>query len=215
MRRERHARLKAVLDRRQPDLTVLMERVHKSHNFSAILRSCDAVGVLEAHVVPPDEGLDLHRSSAAGTEKWIPVREHADLDAALRALRDDGHQIVAAHPSRGAVDFREVDFTRPTCILVGAELHGLSEEARQRADHRVVVPMMGMVRSLNVSVATALLLYEAFRQRDTVGLYDSPRLDPERHRDLLFEWGYPRVARRYRSRGIPYPELDDEGRMRR
>lgn len=191
-----------------------MERVHKSHNFSAILRNCDAVGVLEAHVVPPDEGLDLHRSSSAGTRKWVSVREHADLDAALAVLHGGGFQVVAAHPAPEARDYRQLDYTRPTCILVGAELHGLSEEALGRADHRVAVPMVGMVRSLNVSVATALLLFEAFRQRDRAGMYDRCRLDDEAHRRLLFEWGYPRVARQYRARGRPYPELDDAGGIR-
>lgn len=190
-----------------------MEQVHKPHNFSAILRNCDAVGVLEAHVIPPEEGLDVHRSSSAGTRKWVSVRRHADLDAALTALRGQGLRIVAAHPSPDALDYRELDYTRPTCLLVGAELHGLSEGALERADHRVVVPMVGMVGSLNVSVATALLLFEAFRQRDEAGMYDRRRLDDDRYRRLLFEWGHPRVAREYRDRGLPYPELDERGRV--
>lgn len=211
MRPERFRRLREVLDRRQPDLTVLMEQVNKPHNFSAILRNCDAVGVLEAHVVPPRRGLDLSQATSAGTEKWVAVRRHADAAAAADHLHGRGFRIVAAHPADDAVDYREVDLVRPTALLMGAELYGVSDEALAVADVRVVVPMEGMVRSLNVSVATALLLYEARRQREAAGLYAAPRLEPGRYRRLLFEWAYPRLARDLTELGEPYPDLDDEG----
>jgi tRNA (guanosine-2'-O-)-methyltransferase len=200
-----------VLDLRQPDLTVLMDRVHKPHNLSAILRSCDAVGVLEAHAVPPEGGLDVPAASSAGSSKWVAVRRHRDAAAAARALRAEGHRLVAAHPTAAARDFREADYTGPTAFLLGAELHGLGDDALGLADECVVIPMVGLVRSLNVSVASALLLFEAFRQRQAAGLYASSRLDPERHRTLLFEWGYPRLARRLREERRPYPELAGDG----
>jgi tRNA (guanosine-2'-O-)-methyltransferase len=190
-----------------------MEQVHKSHNFSAILRNCDAVGVLETHVVPPEGGLDLHRASSAGTRKWVEVREHRDREAAFGHLRARGFRVVAAHPSPEALDYREVDFTAPTCILVGAELHGVSDEALERADLHVRIPMVGMVRSLNVSVAASLLLFEAFRQRDAAGLYDRPRLPPDELERRVFEWGYPRLAARCRERGEAYPSLDERGQI--
>ena len=188
-----------------------MEQVNKPHNFSAILRSCDAVGVLEAHVVPPRAGLDLDQATAAGTEKWIAVRRHRGLADAAAHLRQRGFRLLAAHPGPGALDYREVDYTEPVALLMGAELHGVSEEALALVDRHVVVPMEGMVRSLNVSVATALLLYEARRQREAAGLYARPRLDPGAYRRLLFEWAYPRLARDHRARGEPYPELDEQG----
>jgi len=199
-----------VLDRRQPDLTVLMERVHKPHNLSAILRSCDAVGVLEAHAVPAPGGLELPAASSAGSSKWLPIRRHPDVAAAVAALRSLSFHVVAAHPE-GTRDYRDVDFTRPTALLMGTELHGLSTEGLALADERVMVPMMGMVPSLNVSVATALLLFEAFRQREAAGLYAARRLDPERYQRLLFEWGYPQLAHRLREEGRPYPPLARDG----
>jgi tRNA (guanosine-2'-O-)-methyltransferase len=212
MRPERFRRLREVLDRRQPDLTVLMERVNKPHNFSAILRNCDAAGVLEAHAVPPDRGLDLHREASGGTAKWIRVHRHPDGPTAIRSLQDAGFQVVAAHPGPEAVDFRRVDFRRPTALLMGAELYGLTAEALALSDVTAVIPMMGMVQSLNVSVATALLLYEAFRQREGQGMYGPPsRLPEERYRKILFEWAYPELAHRYRERGLPYPELGEDG----
>ena len=213
MKPERFHRLRRVLDRRQPDLTVVMEHVHKPHNLSAILRNCDAAGVLEIHAVPSEDGLQLHHGTAAGSSKWVDVREHADTGAAVEHLHGEGFEVLAAHPGDDAVDFREVDLTRPTAILMGAELHGLTDRALALADRRVAIPMMGMVRSLNVSVATSLLLYEALRQRDAAGMYDTPRLDPERRRRILFEWAWPRVARTLRERGEPYPDLDEDGRI--
>lgn len=207
----RFDRIRRVLDRRQPDLTVLMERVNKPHNFSAILRNCDAVGVLEAHVVPPEGGLTLHQGTSGGTEKWIRVHEHEDGPAAIAQLQRDGYRVVAAHPEPEAVDFRQVDYTRPTAILMGAELYGVSEEARQAADTTIRIPMVGLARSLNVSVATSLLLYEAYRQREASGFYSLPRLDPGVRARLLFEWAHPEVARRLREAGQPYPELASDG----
>lgn len=211
MRPERFRRLREVLDRRQPDLTVLMEQVHKPHNFSAILRNCDAVGVLEAHVVPPASGLDLSRATSAGTRKWVAVHRHPGVKEAVTHLKGLGLRIVAAHPAGDALDYRDVDFTRPTALLMGAELHGVSEEALGLADAHVALPMEGMVRSLNVSVATALLLYEARRQREAAGMYAHPRLEEDAYRRLLFEWAHPRLARDYVARGEAYPDLDPDG----
>ena len=190
-----------------------MERVNKAHNFSAILRSCDAVGVLEAHAVPPEGGLTLHHDTSGGSAKWIQVQRHPAAAAAIERLQARGHQVVAAHPADDAVDFREVDYTRPTALLMGAELWGVSDEALEAADLAATIPMLGMVRSLNVSVATALFLYEAQRQREVEGMYAESRLPPDRYRDLLFEWAYPELARRYRDQGRAYPELGPDGEL--
>lgn len=215
MRPERFHRIKSVLHRRQPDLTVLMEKVNKSHNFSAILRNCDAVGVLDAHVVPPDKGLDFHHATSAGTRKWIRVHQHDTVSGAVSHLHDRGFRVLAAHPSDGAMDFRQVDLTQPTAVMMGAELHGVSEEGLEMADEHVVIPMVGMVHSLNVSVATALILYEAQRQRGAAGMYDAPRIPDDDRRRILFEWAYPTLAAQLREDGRPYPELDEDGQLLR
>ena len=211
MNPERFSKLTSALRRRQPDLTVLMERVHKSHNLSAILRNCDAVGVLEAHAVPPPEGLDIHGHTSAGTSKWVKVVRHATTRDAVETLKGLGFHVLAAHSGPDATDFRAVDYTRPTAIMMGAELLGLSEEGLALADEHVVIPMVGMAHSFNVSVATAILLFEAFRQRQAAGMYDASRLDETEFERILFEWAYPRVARHYRERGTPYPPLSPDG----
>lgn len=210
--RRRFSRVRSVLDRRQPDLTVLLENVHKPHNFAAVLRTCDAVGVFEAHAVTP-EGAEpaLNRAVTSGAGKWVRVRSWAELGPACDALGGRGFQLVAAHPAPGAVDFRGVDYTRPTALVLGQEKEGVTAEAMARADRLVVIPMLGMVPSLNVSVAAAVILFEAARQRAAAGFYDRSRLDPETYRTTLFEWAYPTLAARCRERGQPYPELDAEG----
>lgn len=204
-------RLQQVLDRRQPDLTVFMEGVHKPHNLNAIARTCDAVGVLEAHALSAQTRVRTRDKAAAGVRKWLPIRTHATLEQAYASLRTQGCQLIAAHPAAGARDFREIDYTRPTAIVVGAELDGLSQSAVRQADTCVIVPMAGMVASLNVSVATALILFEAQRQRAEAGFYDRPRLEPEAYRRLLFEWAHPHVAAKYRAENLPYPGMDEAG----
>lgn len=211
----RFRRLRSVLERRQPDLTVLMEKVHKPHNFSAVLRSCDAAGVFEAHMVPADDvAAGIRHGISAGTRRWVRVRRHACIHAAADHLRGEGFRLVAAHPAGAASGVREIDYTRPTAVVIGTELHGLGRQALELADETVRIPMMGMVRSLNVSVAAALVLYEARRQRAEAGMYDSPRLDAATFHHTLFEWAYPRIARRCREEGVPYPELGPGGEIR-
>ena len=213
MRPERFHRLRQVLARRQPDLTVLMDRVHKAHNFSAIIRSCDAVGVLEAHAVVTEPGLEVHHATSAGTKKWVRVRRHDGVAEAVAHLRECGFGVLAAHPSPTALDYGVVDYTRPVAVTLGAELRGVSEEALALADQHVSIPMVGMVHSLNVSVASALLLFEAMRQRSAAGMYDASRLDGDAFDALLFEWAYPTLARKRREQGLPYPRLDADGRI--
>lgn len=213
MRPERFRHLRAVLARRQPDLTVLMARVNKLHNFSAILRSCDAVGVLEAHIVPLEDHVDIHHATSGGSRKWLAVHRHSDVASAVGHLHASGFTVLAADRSEDARDYREVDFTLPTAVVLGEELLGHSAETLRLVDGVVSVPMMGMVESLNVSVAAAILLYEARRQREAAGMYDTSRLDEaERHR-ILFEWTYPRVAAVYRREGRAYPELGPDGEI--
>jgi len=210
---QRFHRLRAALVRRQPDLTVLMDRVHKAHNFSAILRSCDAVGVLDAHVVAAEGAVAVHHATSAGTKKWVGVRAHASVPAAVHLLRSAGFRLIAAHPSADAVPYRDIDYTAPTAIILGAELHGVSQEALALADVHVTIPMAGLVHSLNVSVATALILFEAERQRSAAGMYERSRLPPEEFERRLFEWAQPALARRRREAGRPYPRLGPDGEV--
>jgi len=202
-----------VLAQRQPDLTVLAERLHKPRNFSAIVRTCDAVGINEVHAVPGGDGLSIHWKTSQGAEKWVRVRRHSSLLAACDHLRARGYQLVAAHLDDAALDYREIDYTVPTALLVGTELFGVSEAGLAQSDLQVTIPMKGMTQSLNVSVACAIVLYEAMRQRDAAGVYGRRRLGAALRDEQRFEWLQPRLARYCRERGLAYPEMDDEGNV--
>jgi tRNA (guanosine-2'-O-)-methyltransferase len=210
---ERFRRIRRALDLRQPDLTVLLENVHKPHNFAAILRTADAVGLFEAHGIPAEGTLRTSLVSASGADRWVNVCVHADAPCAIDALRSRGFRILAAHPGDSAVDYRDVDFTETTAIVLGQELDGVTSETLALCDGAVRIPMRGLVTSLNVSVAAAVILYEAQRQRQKAGLYESSRLDPEIYRTTLFEWAYPSLAGLCRRRGVPYPEIDPDGEI--
>jgi tRNA (guanosine-2'-O-)-methyltransferase len=184
-------RVTAVLARRQADLTVVLENVHDPHNISAVLRSCDAVGVVRAHAVytietPPPEA--FARTTSASAAKWIDVVRHDSIAACYDRLRAEGFAIYATALDATSDDLFAVDLTRPAALVFGNEMRGVSDEARDRADRSLAIPMMGMVQSLNVSVACAVSLYEALRQRRAAGAYERPTLAPEEIIALRDDW---------------------------
>lgn len=193
---ERRQRIIDIACRRQPDLTVFMERLHKPHNLAAVLRTCDATGIMHVHAVPGEHGLPAMNNTAQGAQRWVGLTRHPDTRTGLEALQAEGFTCIAAHFSERALDFRDVDYTGPTALVLGTEKFGISEEAASMCDQHVVIPMHGMTQSLNVSVACALILYEAERQRRAAGRYDGH--DPERSpwRDLVATWIARDLARR-------------------
>ncbi len=207
----RFQKLQQVLQQRQTDLTVVMDWVHKPHNFNAIIRSCDAVGVYETHYIPVEEGYRPLTNTAKGSQKYVIANKHDDFESAAEQLKSSGHQLLAAHLSDEAVDYRTVDYTQPTAIVMGAELEGVSESTANLVDQHIIIPMLGMVESLNVSVACALILYEAQRQRKLAGMYDQQSLSPEVYHKTLFEWCWPKIADLCRRQGKAYPALNEWG----
>ena len=208
---ERFHRIREILTRRQPDLALLAEDTQKTHNVAALLRTCDATGVYRMHAVNPEGHFPRHRMIEWGARPWVRTQAHTDVASAAAELRDAGMQLIAAHLSPDAIDFRDIDYTQPTALVVGSEKPGLSADAARLVDQFVVIPMQGMVDSLNVSVATGLILYEAVRQREEAGMFATSRLPPEEFATTLFEWCYPSVARRCRELNVPYPPLDNDG----
>jgi tRNA (guanosine-2'-O-)-methyltransferase len=212
--RERLNRVKQVLALRQPDLTVIMDGVHKPHNVAAIVRSCDAVGVMEVHLASPREKrlrTGTPHATSGGSQKWIVQHHYEEVRVPVQQLQARGFQVLAANFSGRATNFRLVDFTRPTAVLMGAELFGVSQEVLAHVDAEIFIPMMGMVESFNVSVACAIVLAEAQRQRLMAGQYDVPKLSVEERRKKTFEWMYPKLAKLYQKQCKDYPALDPEG----
>ncbi len=187
----RQARIRAALSRRQPDLTVVLENVHDPHNVSAILRSCDGVGVLRAHAVytieEPPAGA-FARQTSASAAKWVEVERHDSIAACFNRLHADGFMILVTSIGPESRTLFAWDLLGPVALVFGNEMRGVSEEARALADGAIEIPMAGMVQSLNVSVACAVCLYEACRQRMAAGDYETPKLMASELRLLEEDW---------------------------
>jgi len=211
---ERFQKIKDILIKRQPDLTVVLDNVHKPHNLAAIIRSCDAVGISDIHGISSNEQkVSVNLKSASGSNHWVNLHIHHSVPNVISELKQSGFSIYAANDSTKAIDYRKVDYTKPSVIVLGAELDGISPETLDAVDEVIKIPMQGMVESLNVSVANAVILFEAQRQRLQAGLYEKCRLDKNTVEKLLFEFSYPEAAKVYQSKGEDYPKLDTEGQI--
>ncbi|MDR9826573.1 tRNA (guanosine(18)-2'-O)-methyltransferase TrmH [Vibrio sp. FNV 38] len=215
MNLERYQKIQQVFKTRQTDLTVCLEEVHKPNNVSAVIRTADATGLHRIHAVWPDKRMRTLSHTSAGARNWVEVDTHDCILDAVKCLKEQGMQVLVTNLSETAIDFRAVDYTKPTAIILGGEKYGASEEAKRLADQDIIIPMVGMVQSLNVSVASAVILYEAQRQRHDAGMYDKHQSsvpESEIHR-TLFERGHPVLAKVAKRKGLAYPPLDDEGQI--
>ncbi|MDO6774092.1 tRNA (guanosine(18)-2'-O)-methyltransferase TrmH [Shewanella sp. 3_MG-2023] len=210
---ERLARINQMLDNRQVDLTVCLDKVHKSQNIAAVVRTADSVGIHQIHAVMPDNSLWVSGNTASGSQQWVNTVNHRNFDDANKQFKAQKMQVLATTFSDTAVDFREIDYTRPTAIIMGNERDGVSPEAIEAADQHIIIPMIGMVQSLNVSVAAALVMYEAQRQRQQANMYGSRQLDHSYCQTMLFEQGHPIFAKACRRKNIPYPAIDLQGQI--
>jgi tRNA (guanosine-2'-O-)-methyltransferase len=210
---ERLERILTTLNRRQPDLTVITDEVYKPHNLSAIVRTCDAFAIPDVHCVWASEQSRLQTGTAAGSDSWVQVNTHPNISQAIDRMQSDGMKVCVAHFSDRAMDFRDYDYTQPTALLMGAEKVGVSAAASEAADEHLIIPMLGMVQSFNVSVAAAIILSEAVRQREAAGMFDVSRMDKSRYNKLLFEWARPIETRLCQKYQVPYPALREDGEI--
>lgn len=215
MNPDRYNRIQTVLKARQPDLTLCLEEVHKPNNVSAVIRTADAAGVHKVHAVWPNENMRTLSHTSAGARNWVEVETHENIESAISELRSQNMQVLVTNLSDNAVDFREIDYTKPTAIILGGEKHGISHSALAHADQDIIIPMVGMVQSLNVSVASALILFEAQRQRQLAGMYDRDvsALPTEVIHKTLFERGHPVLAKVAKRKKLAYPPLDENGQI--
>ena len=211
MTQARREKVDRVLECRQPDLSVLMDQVRKPHNFSAVLRTCDAAGIYEIHAIAKPDGLPTIQHTSQGAENWVRVQRHDTAEQAAQALKKRELKLIAASLSDQAVDFRDYDYTQPTAIILGTEYAGISKELLSHVDGEICIPMLGMTRSFNVSVACAIILFEAQRQRAAAGFFAQRRLAYQDWHSTRFEWLHPKLAEYCRKHGINYPALDENG----
>ena len=189
---ERTERLETVLSKRQPDLTVLLENVFDPHNISAVMRTCDAVGIQEIyilnHKIPPHRKWGAKSSSSAA--KWLTIHQFTDVAECFEALRKNYQKIYTTHLSSDAVSLHELNLTESVALVFGNEHSGVSEEIIAMADGNFIIPQVGIIKSLNISVACAVSLYEAYRQKNNAGHYNQIKLEGEQLATLRTEWGF-------------------------
>ena len=190
---ERRDKLTNVLNKRQNDITIVLENVFDPHNISAVMRSCDAVGIQDIYIlntkIPRHKKWGAKSSSSAA--KWLTIHQFENAEECFVSLRERYSTILTTHLSSDAVDLYSVDLTTSIALVFGNEHSGVSDEIRSLADGNFVIPQMGIIRSLNISVACAVTLYEAFRQKTTAGHYNQPKLHDVRYKELFDEWAAP------------------------
>ncbi len=189
MTEKRENKIKNILSKRQPDLTVVIENIHDPHNVSAILRSADAVGVKEIHLIYTVEKFPkLGKKSSASAVKWVERKRHNSVKECYEYLWSEGFKIYATHLGSISKSLYELNLAKKVALVFGNEHHGVSDEAAELADGNFQIPMTGMIQSLNVSVACAVTLYEAMRQRLNKGFYDKPKFSKSDLEILFNEW---------------------------
>ena len=187
---QRREKLISVLNKRQDDITIVLENVFDPHNISAVMRTCDAVGVQEVYVlntkIPRHKKWGARSSSSAAT--WLTIYQFDNTEECFSSLRKKYSGILTTHLSTDALSLHSIDFTRSLALVFGNEHEGVSPEIRKMADGDFLIPQAGIIQSLNISVACAVTLYEAFRQKNLAGHYNRRKLDDVSFERLLKNW---------------------------
>ncbi len=188
---ERHKRLTSVLDKRQGDITLVLENVFDPHNISAVMRTADAVGLQDIYIlntkIPRHKKWGAKSSSSAA--KWLTIHQFDNAEECFSSLRKRYSTILTTHLSSDAVSLHQLDLKQPIALVFGNEHSGVSDEIRALADGNFIIPQVGIIQSLNISVACAVTLYEAFRQKTNAGHYNQRSLEDVRYGELLKGWG--------------------------
>jgi tRNA (guanosine-2'-O-)-methyltransferase len=182
-------KIKNVVSSRQFDLEVVLEEVHDPHNVSAILRTCDAVGVQNVSLIYNINKFPrISRVSSASAKKWVDVKHYESIEKCYEEYHISGFKIYATTLNSNSKSIYDVDFTKKSAIVMGNEHFGVTANAAELADETIYIPMKGMIQSLNVSVAAAVVLYEAFRQRMSKKMYEYSSLNQNKIEELIDEW---------------------------
>ena len=182
-------KIKRVISARQHSLKIIIENIHDPHNVSAIFRTCDAAGIPKVSLIYNLEPFPkIGKKSSASAFKWIETTKFKSVKDCYQTIKDDGFKIYASSLSDDAENIYKLDLTKKVAIVFGNEHRGLSDDAIEFADKKFLIPMYGMVQSLNVSVSAAVVIYEALRQRKAKGMYDKSELSKKLLGELINEW---------------------------
>ena len=186
---ERKTNIERVLSLRQKDLTLVLANIHDPHNVSAIYRSADAFGVATIHLYYTDTKFPkLGEKTSASAKKWVDSIQYSEPEVLRSSLKEQKCTIIATSCSANARPLASYDFTKPTAIVMGNEHSGVPSELLHVVDSELYIPMYGMIQSFNVSVAAAIILAEASRQRFSIGMYNKPTYTQEEYNRKLLAW---------------------------
>jgi tRNA (guanosine-2'-O-)-methyltransferase len=188
--KKRMDRMLEVLSKRQNDIVVVLENVHDPHNVSAVLRTCDAIGILDIYLIyhSGQKFPQLNNKSSGRVRKWMMVHKFTSVTECFAELKSKGFSILSTYVGNGTKSVYNVDYTQKVAFVFGNEHEGVTNEVLDSSDSKIVIPQVGFAESLNISVACSICLYEAFRQKNIAGHYDIPKLDSSEQKMILESW---------------------------
>lgn len=191
---EREEKFKEVLNKRQNNFTIVLENVQDPHNVSAVMRTCDAVGIQDIYVL--NTKIPLHKKwgfkSSRSAVKWLTIHQYDNAEKCFAELRKHYSKLYVTKLSAEAISLYDINFTENIALVFGSEYEGVSEETMNLTDANFLIPQIGMIQSLNISVACAVSIYEAFRQKNIAGHYNKTSLPPHRIAELFQQWSITR-----------------------
>lgn len=190
MRPEREEKFKKAISKKQGNLAMILEDVHDPHNISAVLRSCDAVGVQEVYIVDSfaKDSMKFGKKSSASASKWLDFHFYDKIEDCISEVKLRYDKVLSTHLGAESVSLYDCDLTASVALLFGNEKDGVSQKGLELSDGNFIIPQVGLIQSLNISVACAISLYEAYRQREIAGMYDSPVLSQDAQTALFNDW---------------------------
>lgn len=187
----RWKRINEVLDQRTDHISVVLEDIYQPHNASAVLRSCDGFGIQDVHVIENNNEFDASSQITIGADQWLTINrynkpKHDNVSDCFNLLRQKGYQIVATTPHEDDSNLNDLDISRPTALVFGTELDGVTAQVMDQADSFVKIPMSGFSESFNISVSAAICLYDTSTRLRNSDI--DWKLTSKKREELLLEW---------------------------
>ncbi len=194
----RKERIETILAKRQPNLTLILENVHDPHNVAAVMRTADAVGIQDIYVIQTKTARQQLWSAKASSSaaNWLTVHQFTDVASCVKEVKKTFDKIYTTHLSTDAIGLYELNLTQNVALVFGNEHDGCSQAIIKLADGNFIIPQVGIIKSLNISVACAVSLYEAYRQKEIAGHYNNTQLSTKYADALLQKWSIAKAEKR-------------------
>ena len=175
----RSERIEAVIQERTNTVVTVIEGLSNTGNVNAVMRSAEALGFHQFHIIENNAHFKHSERTSSGAEKWLHLHSWPTPEACIRHLHERNYNVVVTHLDDTSIPIEEIDFTKPTALVFGNEQHGVTEGMLCEADQRCIIPMGGFVQSFNISVAAAIGLYHAYKDRLTRQGFHGDLSEPE------------------------------------